>query len=121
MRLRPLIDVAEEFDEQIQGLDFDVLETQSGRWVCFMRSVWGLPATTLAKRMGISQPAVTQLEKSEAAGSITLAQMRRAAEALQCEFVYGLIPTDSLSGRARALQAEQDQARRKKRRIPAPR
>jgi len=51
----------------------------------------------LGKRLSISQPAVVQLEKSEEAGSIKLDSLRRAAEALDCTFVYAFIPNKSLN------------------------
>jgi predicted DNA-binding mobile mystery protein A len=61
----------------------------------------------LAARLGLSQPAVSQLERSEVAGRIQLNSLRRAAAALDCEFVYALVPRTSLEetldNRARAL------------------
>jgi predicted DNA-binding mobile mystery protein A len=46
----------------------------------------------LAKRMGVRQPSVVNLEMSEEKGSIELATLRRAAAALDCTLVYALIP-----------------------------
>ena len=61
----------------------------------------------LAARMGLSQPAVSQLERSEVAGRIRLDSLRRAAAALECELVYSLVPRvsleETLDTRARAL------------------
>jgi len=42
--------------------------------------------------MGVSQPTVVQLEQSEANGTIRLATLRRAADALNCDLVYALVP-----------------------------
>lgn len=50
----------------------------------------------LAKRMGVRQPSIIDLERSEAKGSIALATLRRAAEALDCRLVYALVPNKPL-------------------------
>jgi predicted DNA-binding mobile mystery protein A len=61
----------------------------------------------LAARLGLSQSAVSQLERSEVGGRIRLDSLRRAAAALDCELVYSLVPRTSLEEtletRARAL------------------
>ena len=50
----------------------------------------------LAERLGIRPQSVEALEKSEAAGTIQLSTLRRAAEALDCTLVYALVPKTSL-------------------------
>lgn len=61
----------------------------------------------LAKRLGVRQPSVVDMEQSEAKGTITLATLRRAAEALDCTLVYALVPNQPLEttvrDRARAF------------------
>lgn len=42
--------------------------------------------------MGVSQPRIIKLEKSEVDGSITLASLERAAQAMGCRVVYALVP-----------------------------
>jgi predicted DNA-binding mobile mystery protein A len=58
----------------------------------------------MAERMQISQPSVVQLEKSEAADTITLESLQRAAQALGCRVVYAFVPlrplTETLEERA---------------------
>ena len=65
----------------------------------------------LGDRMGISQPSVSSLERSEADGTIRLSTLRRAAEALNCEVAYVLIPRRPLdelvNERARALARDE--------------
>jgi predicted DNA-binding mobile mystery protein A len=51
----------------------------------------------LAKRLGVTPAAVVQLEKRELAGTVTLESLRKAAEALDCELVYALVPKTSLA------------------------
>ena len=61
----------------------------------------------LAKRLGIKQPSLVELEKSEARGTIELTTLRRLAEALDCTLVYTLVPNKPLEStireRARAF------------------
>lgn len=76
-------------------------------WVNAIRRALGMTERELGERMGISQPSVSSLERSEADGTIRLSTLRRAAEALDCEMAYVLIPRRPLeelvTERARAL------------------
>jgi predicted DNA-binding mobile mystery protein A len=61
-----------------------------------MRDALGMSSYQLAKRMGVSQTRIRQFEGAEGDGSIRLATLRRAAEAMDCRLVYGLVPTAPL-------------------------
>jgi predicted DNA-binding mobile mystery protein A len=50
-----------------------------------------------ARRLGVSQPRIIELEQSEVSGSVTLNTLQRAAEALGCRLVYALIPEKPLA------------------------
>ncbi len=65
-------------------------------WIRALRDALGMTAEQLGERMGITQPSVQRLEVSEAEGTIQLKTLRRAAEALDCEVVYALVPRKSL-------------------------
>ena len=65
-------------------------------WIRALRDALGMTAEQLGERMGISQPSVQRLELSEAAGTIQLSSLRRAAAALECEVVYALVPRRGL-------------------------
>lgn len=67
-------------------------------WLKAIREALGIPATQLAKRLGVVTSTVTRLEASEADDTISLATLRRAAEALGCELHYALVPKQSLAG-----------------------
>jgi len=58
--------------------------------------------------MGVAQATVVQLERSEANGTVQLATLRRAADALNCDVVYALVPRDGSLKRT-----VQEQARRR--------
>jgi predicted DNA-binding mobile mystery protein A len=65
-------------------------------WLRSIREALGLSGKQLGERMGVSQPRIVQMEKDELSGSVTLKTMRQAAEALDCVFVYALVPCTSL-------------------------
>ena len=65
-------------------------------WVRAIRESLGMSAVALARRLGITHAGVRKLESSEAAEAITLASLRKLAEALDCELTYELIPRPSL-------------------------
>jgi predicted DNA-binding mobile mystery protein A len=55
-----------------------------------------MTAEQLGERLGITQPSVQRLERSEAEDTIQLNTLRRVAEALDCEVVYALVPRENL-------------------------
>lgn len=65
-------------------------------WVRAIRDAIGMTGVQLASRIGIRPQTVEIIEKSEAAGTIQLDTLRRAAEALDCTLVYALVPKTSL-------------------------
>ncbi|MCM8614223.1 mobile mystery protein A [Accumulibacter sp.] len=80
-------------------------------WIKAIREGLGMAATHLAARLGVTTSTVTRLETSEADDTISLATLRRAAEALGCELQYALVPkqslADTLEGRALTLARQQ--------------
>lgn len=61
-------------------------------WISAMREVSGVTLRELASKLGISHQSVAALEKAEAEERITLKRLRNAADALECELVYALVP-----------------------------
>ena len=74
-------------------------------WLRSVRESLGMSGRQFARRLGVSPPRVTSLEQSELSGSTTIKTMRQAAEALDCIFVYAVIPRESLTATIRR-QAE---------------
>lgn len=80
-------------------------------WIRAIRQALGMTATQLARRMGIRQPSVTSLELSEQRHTITLASLEKAADSLDCDLVYALVPRRSLDSQVRErarVKAEAD-------------
>jgi predicted DNA-binding mobile mystery protein A len=83
-------------------------------WIRAIREALGMSGVQFAKRLGVSPQTADHLERSQAAGSMKLDTLRRAAEALDCTLIYALVPNtsleDSVQNRARAI-AEHDLGR----------
>ena len=63
-------------------------------WLRELRRAHGFRAADIARQMQTGDKMVFQLERSEKAGSITLKKLREAADAMDCDVVYGVIPRD---------------------------
>jgi predicted DNA-binding mobile mystery protein A len=80
-------------------------------WLRALRDALGMTTAQYARRLGVSQPRIVELEQSEASGSVTLKTLQRAAEALGCRLVYVLVPErpldETVRERAEAVAARQ--------------
>jgi len=66
-------------------------------WLRAIRDALGMTTAQFARRLGVSQPRIIKLEKSEVDGTVTLHTLQRAAEALGCHVVYVLVPDKPLA------------------------
>jgi transcriptional regulator with XRE-family HTH domain len=64
----------------------------------------------LTERLGVQRREIFRLEEAEKESRITLATLKRAAEALDCELIYGLSPK---AGTLVEMAAERSAARQK--------
>ena len=60
----------------------------------------------LAQRLGLRQQSITGFEKREPAGEITLKQLRRIANALECDVFCAMVPRNSLRERVERRAAD---------------
>ena len=65
-------------------------------WIRAIRDALGMSGPQLARRLDVTAQTIERIEKSEAADTIQLRTLRRAAEALDCTLVYAFIPNTSL-------------------------
>lgn len=79
-------------------------------WVKAIRGALGMSDRSFAKRLGILHGSLQELERNEQKGSVTLESLRRAAEALDADLIYAIVPRKSLRAtireRARSLAKE---------------
>lgn len=83
----------------------------AGGWLRAVREALGRSVRSQAKRLGISSTVLFRSERAEVDGRITLAQLRKLAEGLDCEVVYALVPRrplqDMLAQRAYAIAKQE--------------
>ena len=65
-------------------------------WIRAVRDAIGMSSAELGARVGVSQQRAIQMEQSEVQDAITLGTLRRAADGLDCDLVYVLVPRASL-------------------------
>ncbi len=65
-------------------------------WIRCVRKSLRMTVAQLGKRIGVSRQRVARLEKDELLGNVTLKTMSQAAEALDCSFVYWIVPRTTL-------------------------
>ena len=63
-------------------------------WISAVRRALGITAKQLAERVGLSQPRIAKMELNE--NNLKISTMKKIAEGLDCDFVYGFIPKSSL-------------------------
>lgn len=86
-----------ELDRRLAGIAREKLAPPRSGWVRAIRLALGMSAADLAARMGVTGGAVQDLERAEPHGRVTLDRLSRAAEAMDCELVYALVPRTSLA------------------------
>jgi predicted DNA-binding mobile mystery protein A len=71
-------------------------------WLRAVRDALGMTTAQLARRIGVTQPRIIELEKAEISGTVTFHSLQRAAEALGCQVIYALVPNRPLAEVVRA-------------------
>jgi predicted DNA-binding mobile mystery protein A len=87
-------------DERLPALR-PALKTASRKpaqgWLKAVRTAVGSSQGSVAKKLGISRQAYAQFETSEKSGAISIASIERAAGAMDCEFVYFVVPREAVA------------------------
>ena len=87
----------EQIQKQLEkaGCLLDVQVPYKG-WIRSIKEALGMNGRQLAERMGVTKQRVSIIEKQELASSVTMNTMKKSAEALNCVFVYCLVPKADL-------------------------
>ena len=97
--------IREELKDNLKNLkDLGKIRPVKG-WIRSIREAIGMSGRQLAERIQVESSRITEMEKAETHGNITLKSLRRAAEAMECELVYAFVPKTDLDTSLR-LQAE---------------
>ena len=75
-----------------QLIDINKVIRPKEGWVRTLRKALGMSGLQLAKRLGMSKSQASQMERMEVEDRITLKQLRRVADSLDCDLMYALVP-----------------------------
>jgi predicted DNA-binding mobile mystery protein A len=94
--------IREQYRSKIDQLaDFKVIRPREG-WIRTLRKALGMSSPQLAARLGISRSQASQMERMETEDRITLKQLRRVADSLDCDLVYAPVPRKPVKEMVRA-------------------
>ncbi len=97
MRHEDRVKARQMLDKRLQHLRGTNLFYRPSRgWIKAIREALGMTSAQLGRRIGVSQPQVLKMEKSELRQTITLDTLERAAQALGCQLIYALVPHQPL-------------------------
>lgn len=65
-------------------------------WIKTVRTALSMSGAALARRLGSHRSLVSYLERAENDGSITIKKLKDAAEAMNCELIYAIIPKETV-------------------------
>lgn len=92
-----------------QLIDIKKINRPVEGWIRTLRKALGMSSPQLALRLGVSKSQASQMERMEIEDRITLKQLRRVADVLNCDLQYELVPRkqvrEMVSNQAR-LKAE---------------
>lgn len=63
-------------------------------WIATARKSLGMSAAQLARRLGVTRARVSQAERAEPFGGVTLRTMQATAEAMGYRFIYAIVPAE---------------------------
>ncbi len=80
-------------------------------WLRTVRTALGMSGTQLAKKLGVTKARISKAEQDEPHGSITLKTMQNMAQAMNCRFVYAVVPTQTIESviKDRAVKKAKEQ------------
>jgi predicted DNA-binding mobile mystery protein A len=78
-------------------------------WIKLMRQAFGMSGAQLGRKMGVTRALISNTEKAETEGRVTIKKMQEFANAMDCEFVYCMIPRGDIQSilKQRAVQKAQ--------------
>ena len=65
-------------------------------WIATVRKALGMSGAQLARRRGRTRARISQAERAEVKGGVTLKSMHEMAAAMGCKFVYAIVPEGTL-------------------------
>jgi len=63
-------------------------------WIATTRKALGMSAAQVGRKLDLTRARISQAERSELSGGVTIKTMQAIAKALGCRFVYAIVPGD---------------------------
>ena len=83
--------IAKQVDAAANGTARGLTMPSDG-WIAAMRKALGMTGAQLGRRLGLSRKRISQAEKAEPEGGVSLRAMHEFAEAMDARFVYAILP-----------------------------
>ena len=82
-------------------------------WVRTVRKALNMSGAQLARKLGVTRDQVSKAERAELSGSVSLKKMQEMAEAMDCRFIYAVVPNKTVEAliRERALAKAKEQVK----------
>jgi len=105
----------------LQGLEERIVPLNAARraatmpargWLRAVREAIGLSQSAVAGRAAVKRQSYSQFEAAEERGAISVASLRRVAEAMECELVYFIVPKEAVARSYADLADSHDPASR---------
>jgi len=85
----------EQLERKLKGFaSAQKVSAPSTGWLKAVRVSLGMSLEQLAGKLGITRQSAREIETREREGNITLKNLKEAANALDMQFIYGLVPKD---------------------------
>lgn len=85
----------EQLERKLKGFTLaQKVSTPPTGWIKAVRVSLGMSLQQLADKLSITKQSAQEIEVREKDGNITLKSLRESADALDMQFVYGLVPKD---------------------------
>jgi predicted DNA-binding mobile mystery protein A len=63
-------------------------------WIATVRKALGMSGAQLARRLGVTRARISQVERAELSGGVTLKAIQAIAQTMGCRFVYAIVPAE---------------------------
>ncbi len=61
-------------------------------WIKTLRQALNMSGAQLSRRLGVTRGLISKTEKAELSGGVSLKKMHDMAQAMNCRFVYAIVP-----------------------------
>ena len=90
--------ISKQYQEKVNVVSpkMQGIRTPPEGWLCTARKALGMSAAQLARRLGVTRAHISNTEKSELNGRVTIKTLQSMAEAMGCRLVYAIVPEEDV-------------------------